>query len=486
MKNLSLYLALLLGCAFSIGSSMADAATRPPNIVFFLVDDQGYGDLGSHGNKLVQTPNMDAFARQAVELSHFYVTPVCAPTRCSLMTGQYNFRAGVTDVFSPGYTMKTGEVTIADVLHAAGYATGMYGKWHLGDAAPARPIDHGFQETLSFNGACLLNYFDPVLLYDGKEKQYSGYCMNIFADNAVSFIRRNKDRPFFLYLPSNLIHSPLQPVESLAQKFRLLGLDDETSKVWAMLESVDLAFGQVLATLKELGLDDNTIVFLTSDNGPCKDSTTAERFMCDLRGLKGTVYENGIRVPSFMRWPGHLPAGTKADGITSALDIMPTLLAATGVPAPAGDHLDGINLLPHLSHPAAPVPDRTLVFQWDGHLVPVRDSAYAVRSGRYKLVQANGMAQKGIREKYAELCRLEGRGPLTIDGPPRYELFDIAADPGERTDIAAQKPELVAQLKQVYENWFDDTWASWHSSAEAPSSTPQPIPTATPNTQGEL
>lgn len=438
-------------------------AAQRPNIIVFLVDDQGFGDLGYHGNQRIRTPHMDAFARQALELTQFYAMPVCAPTRACLMTGRYHLRTGVTDVFGASANMKPEEITLAETMRDAGYATGIVGKWHLGDEAPRRPQDQGFQEALVLRGLGLRNYFNPELLHNGEKKQFKGYCMDIFTDHAIEFVRRHKDQPFLLYLAPNLIHTPLQVDDAFAEPFRKAGLDELTSKVYGMLKSVDDNFGRLLATLKEQGLEDNTLVWFTSDNGPCTGSTTPQRFMAGLRGLKGTVYENGIRVPSFIRWPREFQSGAKMDRIASVMDIMPTVLDACGALKPAGVKWDGMSLLPLLRKPQSNWPDRTIVFQWDGHPLPQRASSYAVRNQRYKLVQSVGIAdrQAHIRNKYAELCAAQGRGPLTVEGEPRWELFDIASDPGETKDIAAQQPNLVRKMKAHYEAWFDDVWTRW-------------------------
>lgn len=444
------------------GASAPAAEGRRPNVVIFLTDDQGFGDLGFHGNPKVATPHMDAFAQQAVELTQFYVMPVCSPTRASLMTGRYHLRTGIVDVFGAASNMKAEEVTLAEALRPAGYATGIFGKWHLG----ASPLTQGFDEALTFDGPGLRKYFDPTLIHNGRAKEFKGYCTDIFVDHAIDFLRRNKDKPFFLYLPTNLIHTPLQVSDTYVEPFAQAGLNTPTSKVYGMLKNVDDNFGRVLGALRELGLEDNTFLLFASDNGPCTGSTTTQRFMASLRGLKGTVYENGIRVPCFVRWPQRLrPA--KVDRIAAAIDVMPTVLEVCGVEKPAAVKWDGTSLLPLLLRPDAPWPDRTLFFQWEGYAEPHRGMAFAVRSPRYKLVQAVGIAERQahIAAKYSELCKAQGRGELALAAKtPKYELFDIEKDPGETVDLAPQHPEIVEQMKKQYEVWFDDVWTRWHKS----------------------
>ena len=448
----------------------ASKASSRPNVLIFLTDDQGFGDLGYHGNPKVVTPTMDSFARQSIELTQFYACPVCSPSRAALMTGRYPFRTGVTDVFGTAYNMRLEEVTLAEAMATAGYATGLFGKWHLGDESPRRPQDRGFQEVLSYTGICPRSYFDPPLLHNGRPEGRKGYCMDVFADAAIAFMRANKDRPFLLYLPANLIHAPLQVAESKVAPFRAAGLDAMTAKIYAMLQSVDDNFGRILAALRELGLEENTLVLFTSDNGPCVGSTTMQRYMAGLRGLKGTVYENGIRVPCFIRWPRQLQSGLKVDRVATLMDVMPTVLDACGVTCPKRVRWDGASLIPLLHKPDAPWPDRTVFFQWEGYPVPKPRMAFAVRNQRYKLVQAVGIAdvQTPIRKKYAELCEVQGRGKLSIEGPPRYELFDIEHDPGETTDLASQSPDIVETMKKQYDAWFEDVWLSWHKTGGSP------------------
>jgi arylsulfatase A len=439
-------------------------APRPPNVVIFLVDDLGYGDLPCHGNPHVKAPQIDAFAKEAVEFASFHVSPVCAPTRASLMTGRYNFRTGIVDVFGPAAVMDAAEVTLAERLKAAGYATGIFGKWHLGDDAEHGPNAQGFDEALVHRGAAMRQYFNPTLLHNGTEEKRSGYCMDIFTDAAIDFIRANRAKPFFVHLPANLIHTPLQVAPELAAEFDATGLGDSTRKIYGMIRSVDAAFGRVRDTLRELGLEENTLLILFSDNGPCSGSTPVDRHMAGLHGLKGTVYENGIRVPCFMRWPAGFRSPAKVSRLAAHLDVLPTVLEACGVTVPAEPRIDGTSLMPLLRDPAAAWPDRALVFQWDSGQVPRRGHAYAVLTERWKLVQPCGMDapnQQHIRDRYAELCRLQGRGGRSIEGPPRFELYDVAADPGETKDVSAANPDIVGEMRAQYDAWFTDVAARW-------------------------
>lgn len=457
-RNLALLLAI---AGTGVAQGAVPEAGRRPNVVLFLADDMGYGDIGAHGDRRVRTPNLDAFARQAVELEQFRVSPVCSPTRASLMTGRYSFRTGVFDVFGKACEMEAGEVTVAEALRPAGYATGMFGKWHLGAAPDHSPNAQGFEEALYSPGPAMRpkEYFDPRLIHNGRSEERKGYCMDVFADAAVDFLRRNKARPFFVYVAANLIHTPLVVSEELSKPFADAGAAESTSKIYGMIQSLDAAFGRIRSALADLGLEDNTFLIFTSDNGPCSGSAPLDRHMAGLHGLKGTVYDNGIRVPCFMRWPGGFKAPASVGRQLAHIDVMPTILDACGASAPEGVRFDGRSLLPLLRQPAAAWEKRSLFFQWDSGQQPRRGHAYAVVTEPWKLVQPTGMDaanQKHIRDRYAELCKLQGRGDRSIEGPPRFELYDISKDPGETKDLAAQHGDIVASMRGQYEAWFDD------------------------------
>jgi len=419
--------AALAGCS---GAREAAVPRQRPNVILILTDDQGYGDLGCHGNARLRTPHLDRLAAESVELTHFHVMPVCAPTRACLLTGRYNYRTGAIDTYLGRAMMYPDEVTLAEMLAGAGYRTGLFGKWHLGDNYPMRPIDQGFHEALNHLGGGLCQpsdppggngYFDPVLLRDGKPAATGGYCTDLFTDAALRFIEAGRDRPFFAYLATNAPHAPLQVPEKYVEPYKSAGLDDETAKVYAMISNLDENVGRVLARLRDLGLQDRTIVLFMTDNG----AQQAGRYAAGLRGTKGTVYDGGIRVPCFIRWPGRLRGGRQVEPIAAAIDIVPTLLEACGVARPAGVRLDGLSLMPLLEGREAPWPERTLYFQWHRGDEPVLYRDCAARDPRYKLV--NGKA-----------------------------LYDMAADPGETRDVATEHPDVVARLRAGYEAWFRD------------------------------
>jgi arylsulfatase A-like enzyme len=403
-----------------------------PNVVLIITDDQGYGDLGCHGNDRIRTPNLDRLARESVEFTQFHVCPVCSPTRASLMTGRYNYRTGVVDTYLGRSMMYPDEVTIAELFGAAGYHTGIFGKWHLGDNYPLRSIDQGFEESLVHKGGGIGQpsdppgnaYFDPVLQHNGRTEKYRGYCTDIFTIAAIEFIQSSRSRPFFVYLSTNAPHTPLQIDEAYVAPYRAMRLDESTARVYGMVANIDENVGRLLEKLSELHLEEETIIIFLTDNGPQQD-----RYNCGMRGRKGSVYEGGIRVPFFMRWPGTLKGGKRADQIAAHIDVLPTLLDACGIPMPGELSVDGISLLPLLRGDGVKWPDRTLYFQWHRGDEPELYRACAARSEAYKLV--NGK-----------------------------ELYDMLDDPAEKSDIAAQHPDVVERMRRGYEEWFRDVSAT--------------------------
>jgi arylsulfatase A-like enzyme len=422
-----------------------------------MADDMGFGDLGCHGNPKIKTPHLDAFAKQSTRLTNYYHSPVCTPTRASLMTGRYNYRTGAIDTAYGRAMMHPDEVTLAEMLGKAGYRTGIFGKWHLGDNYPLRAMDQGFAESLVHKGGGIgqpsdppdgSSYFDPMLLHNGTFKRFKGYCSDVYTDHAMDFIAKSGGKPFFVYLPFNAPHAPLQAPDQEYQAYKAMNFTakdfphagnpiaakfdpDTTAKIYAMVENIDQNVGRLLKKLDELKLAENTIVIFTTDNGPQQP-----RYNAGLRGLKGSVYEGGIRVPFYVRWPGKLEAGKQLDAIAAHIDVAPTLLEACAVKRPDNVRFDGVSLWSHLRGGPAPT-GRTLFFQWHRGDEPVLHRAIAVRTQRWKLVQMEGAAAKPLKE-------------------PRYELFDIPADPYEQKDVAKANPDIVRELLKEYEVWFKD------------------------------
>ena len=445
----------LAAVLISLCASAVYAAERP-NVILIVTDDQGYGDLGCHGNPKIRTPHLDRFAQQAVELTRFYVSPVCSPTRASLITGRYNYRTGVVDTFLGRSMMYPDEVTLAEMLRAAGYRTGIFGKWHLGDCYPLRPQEHGFEEVLVCRGGGIgqpadppgNKYFDPFLMHNGKLEKVPGYCSDIFTAATMKFIEQAGDRPFFAYLAFNAPHDPLQVADELVAPYRAMDLSpaafpkagypltnvapkEQTARVYAMIENIDTNLGKLFKLLDDRKIADNTIVIFLSDNGPAQ-----ARYNAGLHGRKGSVYDGGIRVPCFWRWPGQFPAGEKRVAAMAHIDVTPTLLDCCGVAATK--NLDGRSLRAVLSDRDVALPQRTLFFQWHRGDVPEFHRAFAARGPRYKLVQAAGSGVEPERERW------------------KVELFDMIDDPFEEHDISEQHLDIVKELGRHYKSWFED------------------------------
>ena len=404
-----------------------------------MTDDQGWAQVGSHGNESIATPHLDRLASQSVEFTRFYVSPVCAPTRASLMTGRYNYRTGVVDTYVGRAMMHSDESTLAEMLSQAGYRTGIFGKWHLGDNYPMRSIDQGFEQSLVHKGGGIgqpsdplgNSYFDPVLQLNGQPRKYEGYCTDIFFDAALEFIQENRTESFFTYIPTNAPHSPYDVPDSYIQPYLEQGLSDKDARIYGMITNIDDNVGRLMKKLDELQLDRNTILIFMTDNGP-----TTEHFTAGLRGRKTTVFEGGIRVPFFFHWPGRMEPSQIGD-IAAHIDLVPTLLEAAGVEVAADASLDGISLLSRMESREASLPERTLYIQSHRGNVPQLYRNFAAIGSRYKLLQPLSFSDKM---------------------PPGAEvqLFDLETDPGESKDLFAELPEIVERMRQQYEIWFQE------------------------------
>ena len=429
--------ALLLSPAF------ADAQTkRQPNIVVILADDMGYADVGFQGCKDIPTPHVDGLAKRGIRFTSGYVSgPYCSPTRAGFLTGRYQTRFG--HEFNPGPGTKgdsvglpVSETTIANRLKAAGYVTGLVGKWHLGDAAKYHPQQRGFDEYFGFLGGAH-TYFPGAgapILRGANRVAEKEYLTDAFAREAVSFIDRHKDRPFFLYLAFNAVHTPMDATDERLQKFA--GIADKQRRTYAaMLWAMDEAIGKVLAKLTEAGLDDDTLIFFFSDNGgPTMPGTTINGSRnTPLRGSKRTTLEGGIRVPFVIAWNGKLPAGKTVDYPIIQLDILPTALAAAGVESKADWKLDGVNLLPYLKGEKSGIPHDMLYWRFGQQM--------AIRSGDWVLVRYDTAADGGKSEK-------KGKTPVT--GP---HLYNLATDIGQTKNLAGQQPERLRQLQEAWDRW---------------------------------
>ncbi len=443
----ALGLGALAGALPLAGPALAgEKVRRPPNVLLILTDDQGFGDLGCHGNAKINTPNLDKLYSESTRLTQFHVSPVCSPTRASLLTGRYHFRTGILDTYLGRSMMCPEETTLAQLLAQNGYQTGIFGKWHLGDNYPMRACDRGFHESLVHGAGGIgqpgdlpdNGYFHPSLYHNGHPTKYQGYCTDIFAAAAMAFIEKHKEKPFFAYLSTNCPHTPLVVDAKYSDPYKKKGLDDQTAKVYGMIENIDENVGKIIAKLKALDLEEDTLILFISDNGP-KFSKGKKRFNGNLRGVKGETYQGGVRVPCFLKLPGRLNAGQDVPDIAAHIDIAPTVLAACGVAVPQGLHLDGANLWPRLLGEASKNQNRTLFLQWHRGEKPQRYLNCAVRTQRFKLVMnADRMTPKDSGQDN------------------RFELFDLDSDPAEKKNLAKKHPDLLKRLKTEYDAWFDD------------------------------
>jgi len=421
-----------LALAGALATPAPAAEQRPPNIVVFLADDAGWGDYGASGNTQLQTPNIDSLAKGGVSLDRFYVCPVCAPTRAEFLTGRYHPRGGVKGVSTGQERLDLGEKTLADSLKAAGYATGAFGKWHNGSQWPYHPMARGFDEYFGHTSGHWGEYFDAPLEDKGRMVRTQGYIVDVCTDRALDFIDRHQKRPFFCYVPFTTPHSPwAAPAEDwsrfkdtpLTQHATQAELEvaDETRCAYAMLENQDRNVGRVLQRLRDLGLEENTIVVYFSDNGP-----NSHRWTGGMKGRKGQTDEGGVRSVCYLRWPAGLPAGRTVKPISGAIDLLPTLTALAGVPRVGDKPLDGRDLSPLLKGETVDWPER-LIFSCWGPNVSVRSQTH----------------------------RLDNTG----------KLFDMIADPGQTTPINAREPELAGRLQAAVKAWRVEMFGS----AEAPS-----------------
>lgn len=426
----------------------------PPNVILLITDDLGYGDIGFEGNKWIDTPNFDKLANASVRWKNFYVNPVGAPTRASIFTGRYNIRTKVIDSSLGRSMMASDEITLAEALGGAGYKTGIFGKWHLGDHFPMRPSDQGFDSSLVFRGGGLGQpsdpienegrYTNPILFKNNSELSTVGYSTNVFFDSAKEFIAEANEnqQPFFATISVNVPHAPYGDVpESLLKKYQakdLSGWNDEQdadilARIAAMVDNLDQNLGELEAFLDSQKLSANTIIVFCSDNGP-----DSKRFNKNFRGKKGNIYDGGIRSPLWMKWPKQFKQGREiTDNVSAHIDIMPTILDACNLGTPEAFEFDGRSLLPQVAEVGKVLPERPLVIQWHKGATPVKYHHFMVRQGKWKLLNPSDPQES----------RLEARN---------FELYDLAKDPGETTNIINDHKDKSTELLNIYNTWLSD------------------------------
>lgn len=420
---------------------MTQPEQRPPNIVFVMTDDQGPGDLGCNGNPIVQTPHLDAFHERSVRFTNFHVGPTCAPTRSGLVTGHYANSTGVWHTVGGRSLLRGNEVSIADVFAENGYATGLFGKWHLGDNYPYRPQDRGFQEVITHGGGGISqmpdwwqnDYFDDTYLVNGEPRKFDGYCTDVWFREGMRFIEQHRDEPFLCFITPNAPHAPYNIEAAYQDPYRGKAHNESCERFYGMITNVDENFGRLEAHLEGLGIADDTILIFMTDNGTsagiCRDSDhfVTAGYNHGLRGSKGSPYDGGHRVPFFVRWPnGSFVPPQDIDTLTAFVDFMPTMMELCGIRIERYEQLNfhGASLKPLLTEAEPSWPERVITTDSQRLPNPVKWRQSAVMSQDWRLIN--------------------GR-----------ELYDATTDREQRHDVSAKHPEVVARLRSEYESWWD-------------------------------
>jgi arylsulfatase A-like enzyme len=431
-----------------------------PNVVLIMTDDQGYGDLACLGNQVIKTPAIDKLHADSIRLTNFHVDPTCSPTRSALLTGRYSSRTGVWHTIMGRSMMHTDEYTLGEMFSANGYQTGVFGKWHLGDNFPCRPQDQGFQEVLVHGGGGVTQtpdywdnkYFGDTYWHNGVTKKQTGYCTDIFFNGAMQFIEKNKEKPFFCYLPTNAAHGPFLVAKKYSDPYKKLGVPSPRAEFYGMITNIDENVARMRKHLKKLGLEKNTIFIYMTDNGTAagmrgvrrrkkapvkkkppgilsaRDQQIRSGFNAGMRGTKGSEFDGGHRVPFFIRWPeGGLTGGRDIGVITAHIDILPTLAELCKLKSELPNNIDGISLAnPLRGIEEESWPKRTLV----------------VHSQRVETPQ-----------KWRKAAVMTDRWRMVINGQKR-ELFDMSKDPGQKKNVSTDHPEVSKKLTAKYETWY--------------------------------
>ena len=413
----------------------------PPNVILIITDDQGYGDLACHGNPYIQTPNLDVLHSESIRFTDFHVSPTCSPTRAALMTGRYTNRTGAWHTIGGWSSMRIDEKTMADMFLQAGYSTGVFGKWHLGDNYPYRAFDRGFEFSIVHGGGGIQQtpdywnntYFDDTYFVNGKPKKFNGYCTDVFFSEALKYIEQNKEGPFFCYISTNAPHSPFNVPTEYVEKYQHISDDTLTQiqkRFYGMITNIDDNIGQLRDRLEEWKISDNTLLIFMTDNGTAAGFKNEDGKMigynAGMRGTKGSEYEGGHRVPFFIYWKnGNMYGGRDIPSLSAHIDIMPTLAELCNISLPErGLPIDGQSLVSEINGSKMASDKRLLITDSQRLQKPQKWKNTAVMKGSWRLV--NGV-----------------------------ELYDIASDPSQLKDISAQNPGVFETLSDEYDEWWE-------------------------------
>jgi arylsulfatase A-like enzyme len=438
----------ILGCS---GTGRKENRTSAPNVILVITDDQGYGDLACHGNPWIKTPNLDKLWEVSTRLTDFHVSPTCSPTRSALMTGRYNDRTGVWHTVTGRSLLRENEVIMAQAFSDNGYSTSMFGKWHIGDNYPRRPVDLGFQKAVWHAGGGIGNtndywdndYFDDHYFDNGVPTQFEGYCTDVWFSEAKKFIGSNKDKPFFCYIATNAPHGPLCVEDKYSNPYKTDTLIPSPN-FNGMITNIDENIGNLRAFLKEQNLEQNTIFIFMTDNGtasgiklsehPMNGFPTQYGFSAGMRGKKGSPYDGGHRVPCFIHWPaGNLDKGNDFSGLAAHIDLFPTLAEMCKLEKQGENKIDGISLWKFINGE----------LDWG----PVKRTLFvdSQRLEEPELFRGSAVMQEGWRLVYGK------------------ELYDMNSDPGQTRDVSGEYPEKVKELKSLYEKWFKDVFSDYQT-----------------------
>ncbi|TWU46101.1 Arylsulfatase precursor [Rubripirellula tenax] len=415
--------------------SAFSAEGQRPNVIVVITDDQGYGDVAFTGNPAIKTPTIDKLAKQGTLLNNFHVDPTCAPTRSALMTGRYSDRVGVWHTVQGRNMLRRRETTMADVFAANGYATALFGKWHLGDCYPYRPEDRGFQHCVFHQAGGVgqapdywgNDYFDDTYVVNGKHQRFEGFCTDVWFDEGIKFIEANKDKPFFAYISTNAPHSPYFCPEEYSDPYEG-NSQVSIAEFYGMITNVDDNMAKLMKILDDRGIADNTILVFMTDNGTAGGLKDGRGFDGGMRGMKNSEYEGGHRVPFIIRWPdGKIEAGKTIDRLTAHIDILPTFIDLCHLEAPKIE-FDGRSIAGLLHTDGKDWPDRALVVESQRVVDPIKWRKSAVMDDRWRLVNGE-------------------------------ELYDMKSDPKQDTDVATGHPEVMERLRGEYEKFWTEVSA---------------------------